>query len=66
MANSVKHSMSYITSDMSNNDYVKHSQGYPRVATLPASFYIGGSTSSTTFSGFLRHVKIFKKFRSIG
>eukprot|EP00347_Sterkiella_histriomuscorum_P013429 403364739 len=66
VGNSIEKSVSYIMSDSNDNDVYISAVGYSSTLTLPVSFYIGGTTASSTFSGYLRHVKIYNSFRSIG
>eukprot|EP00347_Sterkiella_histriomuscorum_P008004 403346735 len=66
LANSIRLQKAYLFSDDHDSDVVKQNTGYQTFSSLPTSFYIGGLTTSQSFSGFLRHIKIFNKYRSIG
>ncbi|CDW86137.1 UNKNOWN [Stylonychia lemnae] len=67
VANSVKFQKSYISIDNTSLTEIQTKlSGYSHVINTltPISFYIGDDTNS--FTGFLRHVKIFRAYRSLG
>ncbi|CDW87671.1 UNKNOWN [Stylonychia lemnae] len=41
-------------------------QGYPSVIQGLVSFYVGSENAANTFTGYLRHIKVFKRFLSFG
>ena len=64
-ANSVFNDISYLHSDSDLLDTVKGS-GYPSSTLSNVQVYIGDKAWTNTFSGFIRNIKIFSVFRSVG
>ncbi|CDW87619.1 UNKNOWN [Stylonychia lemnae] len=66
-ANSVNYSQKYLViDDLGQISMYQNSIPFKADILNLVSFYIGGNSSSETFSGYLRHIKIFRKFLSTG